>query len=120
MTEPEEFGPWPGTPAPWARKPGERFKHDNSAGVKAVVTGLGRQPPHETYIAAALDLNYTPKDDEVEHNATGIAVLPDAYEALRLVANTKPKASPAGDRYIIDPLVMAAVKVTLRRMLGEL
>src|SRR3970282_962224 len=109
MTEAQEFGPCPGTPAPCARKPGERFKHDNSAGVEAVVTGLGRQPPHETYIAAALDLNYTPKDDAVEQHAPGTAALPDAYEALRLVAITKPKASPAGNRYIIDPLVMAAV-----------
>lgn len=59
------------TPGPWVRKYGERFRHDQSAGIKA--NGL--------YIAATLDMNRTDKDEEVEANACLIAASPELLEA---------------------------------------
>lgn len=64
------------TPGPWTRKEGERFKHDQSAGVRT---------QNGTYIAAALDLNQTDRDAEVEANARLIAAAPELLQALLTV-----------------------------------
>lgn len=60
--------------SPWTRTPGERFKHDQSAGIKGS-DGL--------YLAAALDFNRTDRDEEVEANARLIAAAPELLEALQ-------------------------------------
>lgn len=62
------------TPSPWTRNEGERFSHDQSAGIRAS-DGM--------YIAAALDMNRFDKDDEVEANARLIAAAPELLEALQ-------------------------------------
>lgn len=62
------------TPGPWSRARDERFRHDNSAGVRAA-NGL--------YIAAALDRNSCDLDEEVEANARLIAAAPDLLAACR-------------------------------------
>lgn len=67
------------TPGPWNRTPGERAKHDQSAGI------TGGDNGH--YIACALDMNRTDKDDEVEANARLIATAPELLEALGSITN---------------------------------
>jgi hypothetical protein len=60
------------TPGPWTRVYEERFRHDNSAGVRAA---------NNLYIAAALDRNSYDLDEEVEANARLIAAAPDFLAA---------------------------------------
>lgn len=64
------------TPGPWTRQPDQRFRNDQSAGVKG---------PNGLYIAAALDFNRTDRDAEVEANAHLIAAAPDLLTALKLL-----------------------------------
>lgn len=71
------------TPGPWKRIEGDRFKHDDSAGV---TDGRG------TYIACALDMNRYDKDEEVEANARLIAKAPallDACESIFAALETE-------------------------------
>lgn len=60
------------TPGPWARTEGDRFRHDQSAGVKG---------PDGIYLATALDFNKYDRDAEVEANARLISAAPDFYHA---------------------------------------
>lgn len=65
------------TPGPWTRFPGERFKHDSSAGVK---------DSSGNYIACALDQNRYDRDEEVEANARLIASAPELLAACEALA----------------------------------
>lgn len=67
------------TPGPWTRTAGERFKHDQSAGIKG---------PNGMYIACALDMNRTDKDSEVEANAILISAVPEMAEAIQWMIPT--------------------------------
>jgi len=92
------------TPAPWTREPGERFRHDQSAGV----TG-----PNGSYVAAALDLNRYDKDEEVEANARLIAAAPDLLDALeRLVHMAECNTVPG-------PNLMIQARAALAKARGE-
>ena len=66
------------TPKPWTRQVGERFKHDNSAGIKGA-DGL--------YVAAALDFNRFDRDEEVEANALIIAASLDMLESCSILVD---------------------------------
>jgi len=61
------------TPGPWSREKGQRFRHDESRGIRAA-NGI--------YIAAALDLNNYGRDAEVDANARLIAAAPGLLDAL--------------------------------------
>jgi len=65
------------TPGPWTRIAGERFRHDQSAGVTE---------PGGNYIAAALDRNRFDLDEEVEANARLIASAPELLAACEAQA----------------------------------
>lgn len=62
------------TPGPWTREEGQRFRHDQSAGIKAA-DGL--------FVATALDKNRIDLDAEVEANARLIAAAPELLDALK-------------------------------------
>lgn len=64
------------TPGPWKRKSGERFKHDQSAGIRGA---------DGKYVASALDFNQFSRDEEVEANALLIAAAPDLLNELENV-----------------------------------
>lgn len=88
------------TPGPWARVPDERFRHDNSAGVRDA-TG--------SYVAAALDFNRSDRDAEVEANARLIAAAPELLATLKdVIAHLRSITLDPGDDEDDAPALVAA------------
>ena len=67
------------TPGPWTREEGERFRHDQSAGIRSA-NGM--------YVATALDFNQVDRDEEVEANARLIAAATELLEACEAAARS--------------------------------
>jgi hypothetical protein len=96
------------TPGPWSRTPGERFRHDSSAGVKG---------PNGLYVATALDFNRLDREDEVEANANLIAAAPDLLEACEWLASWIDNEHPIWD--LPDDIEICQLRQRLEEALAK-
>lgn len=97
------------SPGPWTREPGQRFRHDESAGVKDA-TGI--------YCACALDRNRTDRDAEVEANARLIAAAPELLAACEALLIATDQLS---ETVVVEPLASAeaAARAAIAKAKGQ-